>query len=75
MKKSMKKIRWFSLLLAILLLSINITPVLAQDYLFQVPAATVDITINPDGTATLDYVYPLIILTWDCPIRITAYLM
>jgi hypothetical protein len=57
MKKSMKKIRWFSLLLTILLLSINITPVLAQDYLFQVPAATVDITINPDGTATLDYVY------------------
>ncbi len=53
----MRNLRWFSLLLAILLLSITVYPVLAQDYAFQIPQATVDITINSDGTANLDYVY------------------
>ena len=53
----MKKLRWFSLLLAVLFLTVTVYPVLAQDYAFEVPKATADIYINSDGTATLEYVY------------------
>jgi hypothetical protein len=57
MKKGMKNLRWFSLLLTGLLLAVIVFPVLAQDYAFEVPQASADIKINSDGTATLDYVY------------------
>jgi hypothetical protein len=53
----MKKFRWLNLLLVFLFLSLTASPVLAQDYAFQVPTATVDVFINADGTATIEYVY------------------
>lgn len=53
----MKKIHWLNLVLAFVLLVITVTPVLAQDYYFEVPNATVDITIQPDGNAAIEYVY------------------
>ena len=57
MKRVVNKQRWLSLFLAVLLLAVTVYPVLAQDYAFEVPQASADITINSDGTATLEYVY------------------
>ena len=57
MKIDLAKKHFISLILSILLLSVIVYPVLAQDYAFEVPKATVDIYINSDGTATLEYVY------------------
>lgn len=53
----MKKTRWIGLLLTVFLLSVVITPVFAQDYLFAVPEATVEVFVNSDGTATIEYYY------------------
>ena len=53
----MKKMRWFNLILAFLLLALTVSPVLAQDYYFEVPSATVDVAINADGSASIQYVY------------------
>ena len=51
----MRRLRNLCLLLTFLLLSINITTVFAQNYSFTVPAETVDLYINQDGTASIDY--------------------
>jgi len=53
----MKKIRWIGPLLTLFLLSVVIAPVFAQDYLFVIPKATVEVFINSDGTATIEYYY------------------
>ena len=53
----MKKFRWLNLIFVFLFLSLTASPVLAQDYAFQVPTATVDLFINADGTASIEYVY------------------
>lgn len=53
----MKKMRWFNLLIAFLLLALTVSPVLAQDYYFEVPSATVDVVINVDGSASIQYIY------------------
>lgn len=53
----MKKNCWFNLFIAFLLLALISTPVLAQDYYFEVPSATVDVFINADGSASIEYVY------------------
>jgi hypothetical protein len=50
--------KWISLLvLSIILLGINTGVVAGQSYHFQVPTATVNYTINSDGTATIEYTY------------------
>ncbi len=53
----MKKIKWLSFLLFILLLVSITSPVLAQDYSFQVLKENVDVYINSDGSATIEYAY------------------
>jgi len=52
----MRRLRWLSLLLAVLFLTGIVMPALAQDnYSFQVPSETVNLYVNNDGTASLDY--------------------
>ncbi len=56
-KRSTKKNRLISVILAVFLLAIIITPVFAQDYSFSVQKETVDVFINADGSATIEYAY------------------
>ncbi|HWQ47058.1 MAG TPA: hypothetical protein VN376_09330, partial [Longilinea sp.] len=53
----MKKLRLISILLVLILLSINFSPASAQDYSFRIPSETVTLFLNADATVTLDYVY------------------
>ena len=48
----------FSLLIVLFLLALIASPVFAQNYSFQVSREVVTFTVNPDGTASIDY-------TWD----------
>lgn len=53
----MKKMRWiFGIFVLVLLLVTPITA-FAQDYYFNVAKEAVDVTINPDGTMSLDYTF------------------
>ncbi len=49
--------RWLNLFIVLFLLTLTVSPILAQDYYFEVPSATVDIAINADGSASILYVY------------------
>jgi hypothetical protein len=52
----MRRLRWLSLLLAVLFLTGIVVPALAQsNYSFQVPTETVNLYVNSDGTTTLEY--------------------
>lgn len=53
----MTKIRLFSLILVIVLLLTSTSQVLAQIYLFSVDREDVNLTINADGTASIEYFY------------------
>jgi len=53
----MKTKIFLALFLSLSLLSIIVTPVFAQDYLFAVPKVTVDLYIHSDGSATIEYYY------------------
>jgi hypothetical protein len=47
----------FSLLIALLLLALTVSPVFAANYSFSVTREVVTVIINTDGTATLDYTF------------------
>ena len=51
----MKSLRFLCVLLIFSVLAGSVTPVLAQDYRFQVPEQAVVVTVNKDGTVSLDY--------------------
>lgn len=51
----MKVLRYFSVFLVFVLLAGSATTVEAQDYIFQVPEKAVVVTINVDGTISIDY--------------------
>jgi hypothetical protein len=53
----MTKIRLFSLILVIVLLLTSTSTVFAQIYLFSVDREEVNLTINADGTASIEYFY------------------
>ncbi len=53
----MKKIKVSGVLIALLLVLSMAQPVLAQDYRFQVPEEQVNVTLESDGTVTLEYFY------------------
>ncbi len=53
----MKKIKVSGVLIALLLILCMAQPVLAQDYRFQVPEEQVNVTMESDGTVTLEYYY------------------
>jgi hypothetical protein len=53
----MTKIRWLSVVLVLFLLFSNTTAVFAQTYLFSVDRQDVTLTINENGTATIEYVF------------------
>lgn len=54
---TMRKSYWFGFIITIVLLVGIVAPVFAQDYLFAVPYATIEVYINSDGTATIEYYY------------------
>jgi hypothetical protein len=51
----MRILRYLSVFLVIVLLAGSVTPVLAQDYIFQVPEMAVVVSINEDGSINIDY--------------------
>ena len=51
----MKVLRYLSLFLVFIMLAGSVTPVAAQDYLFQVPEQAVVVTVNVDGSIAIDY--------------------
>jgi len=51
----MRFLRYLSVFLVIVLLAGSATPVLAQDYIFQVPEMAVVVSINQDGSINIDY--------------------
>ena len=51
----MKYLRYFCLLLVFIVLAGSVQPVAAQDYRFQVPNEAAVVTINTDGTISIDY--------------------
>jgi hypothetical protein len=51
----MRFLRYLSVFLVIILLAGSATPVLAQDYIFQVPEMAVVVSINQDGSINIDY--------------------
>lgn len=51
----MKLLRYLSVFLVFIMLAGSVTPVSAQDYRFQVPEQSVVVTINVDGTISIDY--------------------
>jgi hypothetical protein len=51
----MRFLRYLSVFLVIILLAGSATPVLAQDYIFQVPEMAVVVSINEDGSINIDY--------------------
>lgn len=51
----MKALRFFSVFLVFIMLAGSTIPVAAQDYIFQVPEKAVVVTINVDGSISLDY--------------------
>lgn len=51
----MKFFKYFCLFLIFIMLAGSVTPVLAQDYRFQVPEHAVVVYVNADGTISLDY--------------------
>ncbi|MCJ7774662.1 MAG: hypothetical protein MUP22_16175, partial [Desulfobacterales bacterium] len=51
------KTKVFSFLIPIFLLVSIITPIFAQDYLFQIPEQDIQIFIEPDGSITIEYYY------------------
>ena len=53
----MKKLRTITAILTIISLIFIFTPVIAQDYGFEVPEASVNVHIETDGTVTLEYEY------------------
>ena len=52
----MKK-RIFALLAVLAILTMAVTPVFAQDYLFRVDRVDVNFYVNADGTASVEYTY------------------
>ena len=53
----MTRNRWISLFLALFLLASISFPVFAQDYSFSLLNADVVLTVNPDGSVSLDYTW------------------
>lgn len=53
----MRRIRWLTMLLVVVLLGGSFTTVIAQDYNFTVPRADVVAFIEADGTMTIEYTY------------------
>lgn len=51
----MKFLRYFCLFLVLIMLAGSVTPVAAQDYRFQIPEQSVVVTVNTDGTISIDY--------------------
>ena len=51
----MKHLRYLCLLLIFVALAGSVHPVAAQDYLFQVPNEAAVVTVNTDGTISIDY--------------------
>jgi hypothetical protein len=51
----MKRLRYICLLLIFLFLAGSARPVSAQDYRFQVPSESAIVTINKEGTISIDY--------------------
>lgn len=51
----MKPLRYLCLLLIFLFLAGSVTPVYAQDYRFQMPEEAAVVTINTDGSISIDY--------------------
>ena len=51
----MKALRFFSVFLVFVMLAGSATPVAAQNYIFQVPEKAVVVTINVDGSISIDY--------------------
>jgi len=51
----MKRFRYICLLLIFIMLAGSIQPVHAADYLFQVPEESAIVTINTDGSISIDY--------------------
>lgn len=51
----MKLLRYLSVFLVIILLAGSATPVVAQDYIFQVPEMATVVSINQDGSINIDY--------------------
>lgn len=51
------KRKWLVILVLILFLGINFSAVQALSYSFSVPTAEVNVYINPDGTASIEYTY------------------
>jgi hypothetical protein len=51
----MRAFKYVCIALVVLMLAGSVLPVQAQSYSFQVPTEFVLVTINPDGTITLDY--------------------
>ncbi len=51
----MKALRFLSVFLVFIMLAGSTTPVAAQDYIFQVPEKAVVVTINVDGSISIDY--------------------
>jgi hypothetical protein len=51
----MKHLRYVCLLLIFVVLAGSVTPVHAQDYRFQVPEESAVVTINTDGSISIDY--------------------
>lgn len=53
----MKRSRFFSVILALLLLAAIAIPVFAQDYSFNLQNLDVVLTVNSDGTVSIDYTW------------------
>lgn len=53
----MIRVRWLSLILIFALLLVNVTPVFAQDYSFSLLSENVVLSVNSDGTGSLDYTW------------------
>lgn len=51
------KNRFFSIITAFLIILIIASPVLAQDYFFEVPEQEINVFIEPDGSLTIEYYY------------------
>jgi hypothetical protein len=56
----MKPLRYLCLLLIFVFLAGSVSPVYAQDYRFQMPEEDAIITINTDGSISIDYTFKFV---------------
>ncbi len=56
----MKPIRYLCLLLIFIFLAGSVSPVYAQDYRFQMPEEDAIVTINTDGSISIDYTFKFV---------------